>query len=302
MDIPQIAVEDTENAPTNRAVQTRKKHSRVPPVVSHERMSENMPEGPWLDGIEKFIRVEMMHPRTPRSNTAPGAKYGAPSRPFLPVKAEKRPRRKIPRPLRPTRPRTVLYDTEDTPEKDGTSNTPHISAAQKVVDHLERGPSDQNHEDFFISLIGRNSLDDQALDNILTTADSIFFARSLSKRVQWAWSAQDLYRSAPFYTTIRPTTIGSLLDRPGFETVITLSAPILKNPKYTTKLLVSVFLQALIDSYIYIESGFEAKRYYNLMEFNNIAPRIREWIGERCTMLLNLSVTKADLKDFEKER
>jgi hypothetical protein len=175
-------------------------------------------------------------------------------------------------------------------------------AARRVQAHLKRlpYPSDK-HERFLRKLIKPDDTldggvpDDDALDSILTAADSVFFDGVLSGRVQWEWSSQYRYRNE----LTSSTALRRCLNHDRFETLIVLSEPILKNPRYDRRLLLSIFLHELIHCYLFILCGFDAKRDGGHTNgFHIIARTIEDWEGGE---FLNLSVTKTTLDDYRKK-
>lgn len=215
----------------------------------------------------------------------------------------------------PEQPRSILMERtrsgnsiiSDTPfEQQQQHNTLTIrdrEAARKVLDHMDRGYYSRNHEDILKGLIKRadpnGDLDDNALAGILTTADSVFFAGTLSGRVQWEWSSQDRYRTE----LIGTTALRRCSDRDGFETLIVLSEPILRNSNYDRRLLLSAFLHELIHCYLFIKCGFEARMQGGHTDgFHTIARAIHRWIGEWHPGYLDLCNMKANLDHFDKRR
>jgi hypothetical protein len=175
-------------------------------------------------------------------------------------------------------------------------------AARRVEYHFKRLPSHRKHKRYLRTLIKRDDplddgdLDDNALDSILTTADSVFFDGALSGRVQWEWSSQDRYRTE----LIGTTALRRCIDRDGFETLIVLSEPILKDPKYDRRLLLSAFLHELVHCYLFILCGFEARTEGGHTKgFHAIAKIIDDWVGEGYLSLCNM---KANLNHFRKDR
>ncbi|KAH6711522.1 hypothetical protein BKA61DRAFT_487006 [Leptodontidium sp. MPI-SDFR-AT-0119] len=171
-------------------------------------------------------------------------------------------------------------------------------AAHRVQYHLKHLPSHRKHERILRKLIRRDdplddsSIDDDALASILNSTNAIFFSGVLSGRVQWEWSSQSRYHTELIGTTaLRPRANGD-----GFETLIVLSEPILKNPKYDRRLLLSAFLHELIHCYLFILCGFEARRERgHTRGFHVIAGIIDGWVGEGYLSLCNM---KANLNHF----
>jgi hypothetical protein len=197
--------------------------------------------------------------------------------------------------------KSIVSDTRFEQQRTHTFTCRDEEAWRQVVDHLERGPSRWNHEDILKGLIKRadphGDLDDKALLGILTTADSVFFAGALAGRVQWEWSSQERYENELIGTTaLRPRSNGD-----GFETLIVLSEPILKNKKYDGRLLLSAFLHELIHCYLFIKCGFEARMQGGHTEgFHIIARAITDWVEEWHPGYLNLCNMKANLNRFDR--
>ncbi|KAH7319232.1 hypothetical protein BKA65DRAFT_97243 [Rhexocercosporidium sp. MPI-PUGE-AT-0058] len=175
-------------------------------------------------------------------------------------------------------------------------------AAHRVLHHFKRLPSHRKHERILRKLIRRDDpldnsiIDDDALASIVNSTNAIFFSGVLSGRVQWEWSSQDRYHTELIGTTaLRPRANGD-----GFETLIVLSEPILKDPRYDRRLLLSAFLHELIHCYLFILCGFEARRERGHTKgFHVIAGIIDGWVGEGYLSLCNM---KANLNHFRKDR
>ena len=183
-----------------------------------------------------------------------------------------------------------------------------IFEADMVRQHLatfQRRFPDSKHERILRCLISPKSpaaaysLDDTSLENIFFAVNEMFFDGRLTKRVIWKWSQDS---SGPEYesriaghTSLRRSPTGR-----GFETCITLSTPILKDPKYSRRLLISAFLHELIHCYLFICCGFEAKRADGHTEgFREIARIIDDWAGPG---RLHLCDMEADLENFRDGR
>jgi hypothetical protein len=83
----------------------------------------------------------------------------------------------------------------------------------------------------------------------------------------------------------------------GFETLIVLSSTILRDPRFSRRLLISTFLHELIHSYLFICCGFRARWCGgHTPGFKEIAGVIDEWIGEESGLFL--SRVEADLELF----
>jgi len=198
---------------------------------------------------------------------------------------------------------SIISDTRFEQQPNHTLTSRDEEAARKVVDHLDRGHSRRNHEDILKGLIKRadpnGDLDNDALDGILTTADTVFFDGALSGRVQWEWSSQERYKTELIGTTaLRQRSNGD-----GFETLIVLSAPILKNPRYDRRLLLSAFLHELIHCYLFIKCGLGARMQGGHTNgFHSIAQAIQNWVEQWHPGYLELCNMKANLNRFDKTR
>ncbi|KAK2625704.1 hypothetical protein QTJ16_005016 [Diplocarpon rosae] len=176
-----------------------------------------------------------------------------------------------------------------------------LEAARRVEYTFERLPSHRKHERILRKLIKRDhplddgSIDDDALASILNSANSVFFDGVLSGRVQWEWSSQDRYCTE----LIGTTALRRCTDRDGFETLIVLSRPILRDPRFDRRLLLSAFLHELIHCYLFILCGFQARKERGHTQgFHAIAEIIDTWVGPGYLSLCN---TKANLNHFRKD-
>ncbi|KAK4238106.1 hypothetical protein C8A03DRAFT_15400 [Achaetomium macrosporum] len=200
-------------------------------------------------------------------------------------------------------------------------------AAQRVRDHLasfRRRNPDSKHERILRSIINPRPrrrlhphlhqhhgpqalqgdaseeedypLDNDALESIFSAANEIFFNGRLSQRVTWDWSHSS---SARYDSRVIGTTAlrRAAASTRGFETLIVLSSTILRDPRFSRRLLISTFLHELIHSYLFICCGFRARWYGgHTPGFREIAGIIDEWIGEGSG--LYLSRVEADLELF----
>ncbi|CCC08052.1 hypothetical protein SMACR_01616 [Sordaria macrospora] len=177
-------------------------------------------------------------------------------------------------------------------------------AAERVRAHMvnfRRKFPDSKHERILRSIINprinaEDELDNDSLESIFSAANEIFFNGRLSQRVRWDWSDESStrYDSRVIGTTAlrraHPTTRG-------FETLIVLSAPILKHSKYSRRLLISTFLHELIHSYLFICRGFRARECGGHTKgFLTIAKLVDDWAGPESA--LYLSEAEADLERF----
>lgn len=158
-----------------------------------------------------------------------------------------------------------------------------LAAAMRVENWFRRRPPDSKHERILRKLIRRDeplhsgfTLDDAALESVLTAVDTIFFDGALAGRVQWEWSSEPRYRTELIGTTALRRCVG----RNGFETLIVLSEPVLRDERYDRRLLLSAFLHELIHCYLFISCGFEARMEGgHTAGFYRIAKIIDSWVG-----------------------
>ncbi|GAB1310181.1 SprT-like domain-containing protein [Madurella fahalii] len=185
-------------------------------------------------------------------------------------------------------------------------------AAQRVRDHLatfRRRNPDSKHERILRSIINpRRSystgrardeypLDNDALESIFSTANEIFFNGRLSQRVRWDWSHES---STRYDSRVIGTTALRRAGKStrGFETLIVLSSTILRDERFSRRLLISTFLHELIHSYLFICCGFRARWCGgHTPGFRAIARIIDDWVGEESG--LYLSRVEADLELFK---
>ncbi|KAK2028913.1 hypothetical protein LX32DRAFT_380858 [Colletotrichum zoysiae] len=180
------------------------------------------------------------------------------------------------------------------------------AAARLVEDRLHLGrrrTKDTQHERILRSLIrprsrdAEFSIDNAALESIFSAANEIFFHNSLSQRVTWDWSHAS---SAQYKDHIIGTTALRRSKMGGFETLIVLSNPILKNRQYNRRLLISTFLHELIHSYLFIKCGVKARECGgHTAGFRRIAELIDLWAGSDN---LHLRDMEADLDHFREDQ
>ncbi|KXH44188.1 hypothetical protein CNYM01_09001 [Colletotrichum nymphaeae SA-01] len=178
-------------------------------------------------------------------------------------------------------------------------------AARLVENRLQLGrrrTKDSQHERILRSLIrprsrhAEFSIDNDALESIFSAANEIFFHNSLSQRVTWDWSHAS---SAQYKDHIIGTTALRRSKMGGFETLIVLSNPILKDKQYNRRLLISTFLHELIHSYLFIKCGVKARQCGgHTTGFRRIAELIDLWAGPDNLHLRNM---EADLDHFRED-
>lgn len=196
---------------------------------------------------------------------------------------------------------------EFSPEEDS-------EAAFKVEQHIKRAKGKvKRHERILRTLIHPKAhadkrtdfpLDNAALESIFSAADEIFFYGKLSRRVHWEWSSGCV--SVPQQgggggaSRIIGTTALRTANYPhtdGYETLIVLSSPILKDTSYNRRLLISTFLHELIHSYLFICCGFKARHCGgHTPGFQHIAKLIDQWVGHDTLRLCDID---ADLERFK---
>jgi SprT-like family len=192
---------------------------------------------------------------------------------------------------------SIISDNTFEPQHNNTLTCRDEEAARMVEFHFRRLPPHGKHERILRNIIERRDpLDNNALDGIITSADSVFFDGALRGRVRWEWSSQERYMTDLIGTTaLRPAVQGS-----GFETLIVLSEPILTHPDYDRRLLLSAFLHELVHCYLFIRCGFDAReKGGHTPGFHHIAGIIDKWAGGGYLRLCNM---KANLNHFLKDR
>lgn len=170
---------------------------------------------------------------------------------------------------------------------------------EDAAKQIERGLARRQNNDLtvriFHSLMNRQAIFDDAdmeIDSLLVAADKIIFNGKLSRRVQWRWS----FLGEPGYDCELLGTTALLNTHPfdgGFQTLIVLSSPLLKNKQYSRDLLLSAFLHELIHCYLFIQCGLNHARDDGHTEgFRKIARLIEKRFGQQrlhlCNMRANL--------------
>ncbi|KAM0440875.1 hypothetical protein ACHAPT_000177 [Fusarium lateritium] len=192
-------------------------------------------------------------------------------------------------------------------EDNGLSLLSDLAAARLVRDHVaglgsnrrRHRRSDSRHGRILRTLInpkpraGDFPLDEDALRSIFSAANELFFFNTLAGRVAWDWSHP---ASAQYQAHIVGTTAVRRSPVSGFETLIVLSSPILKDTQYNRRLLISTFLHEMIHSYLFVTCGLKASHDGGHTEgFRQIADTIDNWVGRGS---LRLSEMDADLEHF----
>ncbi|KAB8304321.1 hypothetical protein EYC80_003731 [Monilinia laxa] len=143
-------------------------------------------------------------------------------------------------------------------------------------------------------------LSDRAIDRIIYLIDTIFFHHSLRNRVRLSWSSPSQSR---YSSELIGTTALRLASFGGFETLIVLSEPILRDPKYDRRLLLSALLHELVHCYLFVKCGFGAKEMGGHTDgFHRVVGVIdgwvERWIGRDwlrlCSMRANLEFFRAE--------
>lgn len=182
-------------------------------------------------------------------------------------------------------------------------------AAVRVQQHLAKPHARGNvkrHERILRTLINPRDkatdfpLDNAALESIFSAADEIFFMGRLSRRVHWEWSSGCVnVAGTKEGSRIIGTTALRAAESGGYETLIVLSSPILKDTSYNRRLLISTFLHELIHSYLFIYCGFKARHCGgHTTGFKTIAGLIDQWEGQGSLRLCDM---EADLEHFREE-
>ncbi|EFY86552.1 putative metallopeptidase [Metarhizium acridum CQMa 102] len=175
-----------------------------------------------------------------------------------------------------------------------------LEAARLVRQHISsyrRRFPDSQPERILKALINPKSrgaefrLDNDALRSIFSASNELFFASRLTRRVAWDWShsTSQQYDNHIVGTTAlrRSARLG------GWETLIVLSSPILRDNQYNRRLLISTFLHEMIHSFMFVTCGLKAKQYGGHTDgFREIAGIIDDWAGKNC---LHLRDMEADL-------
>ncbi|KAI0151569.1 hypothetical protein GGR57DRAFT_176225 [Xylariaceae sp. FL1272] len=182
-------------------------------------------------------------------------------------------------------------------------NHRHDAAANEVTSYMNdsrRRKRLSQHERILKGLINPKSksggsaefeIDDEALQNIFHTANELFFRGALKGRVVWVW--KELQSNLIGTTAWREAPDGI-----GVQTLIVLSAQVLRNKKYNRRLLIATFIHELIHCYLFVSCGYQPDNCGgHTSGFKRIAALINAWVGE--DNLLQLHKMEAELADFE---
>lgn len=141
------------------------------------------------------------------------------------------------------------------------------------------------------------ALDDAALRSIFSAANELFFGGRLARRVAWDWSHPG--RQAQWHAShiVGTTALRRCALLGGWETLIVLSSPILRDTRYNRRLLIATFLHEMIHSFMFVVCGPGAARTCggHTEGFREIAGLIDEWAGRE---YLRMSDMEADLDNF----
>lgn len=165
----------------------------------------------------------------------------------------------------------------------------HNSQPSRILHSLVHPSSGPNYPEF--------TLDNDALTSIFHAANGLFFGSRLSKRVTWDWTSEEDGNPQYDAQIIGTTALRRCEQLGGYETLIVLSSPILKDTRYNRRLLIATFLHEMIHSYLFITCGMKAGAQGGHTEgFRRIAEGIDEWVGGR--VVLRLGEVEADLGRF----
>ncbi|KAI9648126.1 hypothetical protein NHQ30_002758 [Ciborinia camelliae] len=176
-------------------------------------------------------------------------------------------------------------------------------AANLIQQHFHYDPPpDHFHLECELQhLLLRVHLSDRAIDRIIYLIDTIFFHHSLHNRVRLSWSSP----SQPRYSSeLIGTTALRLASFGGFETLIVLSEPILRDPKYDRRLLLSALLHELVHCYLFVKCGFGAKEMGGHTDgFHRVVGVIDAWVERWIARdWLRLCSMRANLEFFRVSR
>jgi hypothetical protein len=208
--------------------------------------------------------------------------------------------------------------TSDVGDEVGGPFMDDLAAAKLVKDHLasfKRRWPDSQHARILRTLINPKSskspfsttaskttavtapdfpLDNDALRSVFSAANELFFANRLSRRVAWDWS----HEGSPQYhsAVVGTTALRRCARLGGWETLIVLSSPVLRDTRYNRRLLIATFLHEMIHSFLFVTCGIRAGRDGGHTEgFRQIADVIDQWVGRDQLRLGNM---EADLEYF----
>ncbi|KAK0384123.1 hypothetical protein NLU13_8212 [Sarocladium strictum] len=199
-----------------------------------------------------------------------------------------------------------ISSSDSPPPEEPPSLLSDFAAAQLVHKHLSNVNRHARHARILRALVYPKTpsksrdftIDEDALESIFSAANDLFFANKLRGRVRWDWSHPDMASAGRYDCAIVGTTALRKRRGPkgGYETLIVLSSPILKDTKYNRRLLISTFLHEMIHSFLFVMCGRKAGINGGHTEgFRRIAADIDDWVGREC---LRLTDMEADLDRF----
>jgi hypothetical protein len=170
-------------------------------------------------------------------------------------------------------------------------------AVRQFKAHFRRRRRDRRYErqDRLLRRLvhSQDPLDSEDLRSVLRAANNVFFHGALTDRVGWDWS---LPNQRKYEKELVGTTALRKAVQGGYETLVILSRPLLRNRAFHRKLLMSTFLHELIHCYLFISCGFEARKCGgHTPGFRAIAKLLDEWAGPG---VLQLCEVRANLEDF----
>jgi hypothetical protein len=171
-------------------------------------------------------------------------------------------------------------------------------AARRVTSHILHSiRPDTQSERILRSLVNPRHdyrLDDSALLSLFSAANELFFLKKLDRRVAWDWSHSSSEQYARHI--VGTTALRRSATQKGYETLIVLSTPILKDTSFNRRLLISTFLHEMIHSYLFVMCGLKAKENGgHTPGFRKIATAIDDWVGKD---YLHLRDMEADLERY----
>ncbi|QSZ37559.1 hypothetical protein DSL72_008657 [Monilinia vaccinii-corymbosi] len=268
-------------------------------------------------------RETFLYPRAERPGPSPAQFRPPPTRQILQY------HQRIPAPMKTSRPRVssptppldiyVAPVMERTLSGDSIVSDDNISIppptihdnkilsddqAAKLIEHAlfnyDPPPAHFHLEVELRNLLLRAHLSDRAIDRIIYLVDTIFFHHSLHNRVRLSWSSPSQSR---YSSELIGTTALRLASFGGFETLIVLSEPILRDPTYDRRLLLSALLHELVHCYLFVKCGFGAKEMGGHTDgFHRVVRVIdawvERWIGRDwlrlCSMRANLELFRVE--------
>lgn len=163
------------------------------------------------------------------------------------------------------------------------------SQPSRILHGLIHPSSGPHHPEF--------TIDNEALTNLFHAANGLFFGSRLSRRVRWDWTSEEDGHAQYDGHIIGTTALRRCEALGGYETLIVLSSPILRDTRYNRRLLIATFLHEMIHSYLFVACGRKAGRDGgHTPGFRSIAEAIDAWVGD--PGVLRLGEMQADLDQF----